>query len=247
MNASKKHAFDAAFVKLTCTFCLYCVGSLIIATALWPAVFLVNFCWVNTVFYASALRFWLVSVSVILAFFVYGFSLILLLGALRIVFKLNLKEGEYRIGSAGAFRWMFVNGLYMIASITFMDFLQLTPFAALFFRLMGAKIGKNVQINSKQCFDLSLVEIGDNAVIGGYATIMCHSFERGRLILRKVKIGKNVVLGINSVVMAGSQIGEGAFITAGAILGKNKQVAPYSVYAGVPAEPIRERKDRDKQ
>ncbi len=214
------------------------------ATALWPALLLVHSVWGNSGVYALALRFWLVALSLILAYFLYGFTLILLLGGLRVILKLNLKEGEYYIGSLGAFRWMFINGLYMIVSLTFMDFIQLTPFAVLFFRLMGAKVGKNVQINSKQCFDLSLVEIGDNAVIGGYATIMCHSFERGRLILRRVKIGKNVVLGINSVVMAGCQIGEGAFITAGAILGRNKQVAPHSVYAGVPAEPVRKRDDK---
>jgi acetyltransferase-like isoleucine patch superfamily enzyme len=154
---------------------------------------------------------------------------------------LNLKEGEYRIASLGIYRWMFINGLYMIASITFMDFIMLSSFSIMFFRLMGAKVGRNVQINSKKCFDLSLIEIGDNVVIGGYSTIMCHSFERNRLILRKVKIGNNVVLGLNSVVMCGAQIGDGAFITAGAVLGKNKQVPAHSVYAGVPAESVRER------
>jgi hypothetical protein len=185
----------------------------------------------------------LVSVSLIAAFFVYGFSLILILGLFRIIFRLNLKEGEHRVASLGIYRWMFINGMYMIASITFMDFIMLSSFSVLFFRLMGAKVGKNVQINSKKCFDLSLLEIGDNVVIGGYSTLMCHSFERGRLILRKVKIGNNVVLGLNSVVMCGAQIGDGAFITAGAVLGKNKQVPAHSVYAGVPAEALRERRE----
>ena len=43
----------------------------------------------------------------------------------------------------------------------FGDFLLMTPFAALFYRLMGAKLGLNVQINSKYCADLSLLEIGE--------------------------------------------------------------------------------------
>jgi acetyltransferase-like isoleucine patch superfamily enzyme len=230
-----------------CTVCLYAVGILVMALAAWPGVLLVHHVLSATLFYPLILRFLLIALGLVSAFFVYGFSLILILGLLRVVFRLNLKEGEHRVGSFGIYRWMFINGLYMVAAITFMDFILLTPFSIIFFRLMGAKVGKNVQINSKKCFDLSLIEIGDNVVIGGYATIMCHSFERGRLILRKVKIGKNVVLGLNSVVMAGAQIGEGAFITAGAILGKNKQVAAYSVYAGVPAEPIKERRINDKQ
>jgi acetyltransferase-like isoleucine patch superfamily enzyme len=228
-----------------CTICLYFVGILVMGSAVAPGALLIHYAWANTMFYSPLLRFWFVGVSLALAFFTYGFCLILILGLLRVVFRLNLQEGEHHVGSYGIHRWMFINGLYMVAAITFMDFILLTPFSIIFFRLMGAKVGKNVQINSKKCFDLSLIEIGDNVVIGGYATIMCHSFERNRLILRKVKIGNNVVLGLNSVVMSGAEIGDGAFITAGAILGKNKQVAPGSVYAGVPAESIKERRDRN--
>jgi acetyltransferase-like isoleucine patch superfamily enzyme len=208
---------------------------------------LIYYAWTHTVVYFVVLRVWLLCVSLVLAYFVYGFSLVSILGLLRTVLRLNLKEGEYRVASIGMMRWMFINALYIIVSITFMDFILLTPIAALFFRLMGAKVGKNVQINSKNCADLSLLEIGDNTVIGGHATVICHSFERGRLILHKVKIGKNVVIGLNSVVLAGAQIGDGAFITAGAVLGKNKQVEPHSVYAGVPAESTKERRDHDKQ
>ena len=247
MKPGRVKSLFATITQFLCTSCLYLVGILVMGSAIWPGSLLINYVWVNTLIYSFILRFWLIGISLVVAFFIYGFSLIFILGLLRIVFRLNLQEGEYRIASFGIYRWMFINGLYMIAAITFMDFVLLTPFSILFFRLMGAKVGKNVQINSKKCFDLSLIEIGDNTVIGGYATVMCHSFERNRLILRKVKIGKNVVLGLNSVVMSGAEIGDGAFITAGAILGKNKQVAPYSVYVGVPAESTKERRDHYKQ
>ena len=247
MKLGRVNSLFATITQFLCTSCLYFVGILVMGSAIWPGSLFIHYVWANTLTYSIILRYWLIGISLVSAFFIYGFSLIFILGLLRIVFRLNLQEGEYRIASFGIYRWMFINGLYMIAAITFMDFILLTPFSILFFRLMGAKVGKNVQINSKKCFDLSLIEIGDNAVIGGYATVMCHSFERNRLILRKVKIGRNVVLGLNSVVMSGAEIGEGAFITAGAILGKNKQVAPYSVYVGVPAESTKERRDRDKQ
>lgn len=245
MKSGRAKSLFATITQLLCTICLYFVGIIVMSLAILPGILLVHHVWTNAFNYAIILRFWLICLSLVSAYFIYGFSLIFILGLLRIIFRLNLKEGEYRIASFGIYRWMFINGLYMIAAITFMDFIMLTPFSIIFFRLMGAKVGKNVQINSKKCFDLSLIEIGDNVVIGGYATIMCHSFERNRLILRKVRIGKNVVLGLNSVIMSGAEIGDGAFITAGAILGKNKQVAACSVYAGVPAESIKERRDHD--
>lgn len=247
MKPDRASSWFATITQLLCSVFLYFVGILVMSLAILPGILLIHYVWSVTLVYPVILRFWLICLSLVVAFFIYGFSLILILGVLRIVFRLNLKEGEYRIASFGIYRWMFINGLYMIASITFMDFILLTPFSILFFRLMGAKVGKNVQINSKKCFDLSLIEVGDNTVIGGYATVMCHSFERNRLILRKVKIGKNVVLGLNSVVMSGADIGDGSFITAGAILGKNKQVEPNSVYVGVPAESTKERRDRNKE
>jgi acetyltransferase-like isoleucine patch superfamily enzyme len=246
MKPGRAKSLFATITQLLCTVFLYFVGVLVIGLAMLPGSLLIYYAWTHTLVYSIILRLWLVCVSVAVAYFIYGFSLIFILGVLRIVFRLNLKEGEYRIASLGIYRWIFINGLYMIASITFMDFILLSSFAVLFFRLMGAKVGKNVQINSKKCFDLSLIEIGDNTVIGGYATVMCHSFERNRLILRKVKIGKNVVIGLNSVVLSGAEIGDGAFITAGGVLGKNKQVEPYSVYAGVPAESTKARRERSK-
>jgi len=242
----KAKALFMTAVQLLLAACLYIIGILVIGSAIFPGISLIYYTWIHTAVYFIILRVWLFCLSLALAYFVYGFSLIFILGVLRTALRLNLKEGEYRVASIGMMKWMFINALYIIVSITFMDFILLTPIAALFFRLMGAKVGKNVQINSKNCADLSLLEIGDNSVIGGHATVICHSFERGRLILRRVKIGKNVVIGLNSVVLAGAEIGDGAFITAGAVLGKNKQVEPHSVYVGVPAESTKERREHDK-
>ncbi len=140
------------------------------------------------------------------------------------------------MGSWGSIRWMIVNALQLIVSITFMEFILLTPFAAWFYRLMGAKVGRNVQINSNFCADLPLLEIGDGAVIGGHATVIGHSFERGRLILRRVVIGRQAVIGLNAVVLPGSTIGERATVAAGAVVPKQTQVPAGAVYFGPAAK-----------
>jgi len=247
MLPSKIKALFVTVTHLLFAACLYVFGIIIIGSAIFPSILLIYYMWTQTINYFLILRLLLICFTLASAYFIYGFSLILILGLLRTVLMLNLKEGEYHIASIGMMRWMFINALFYLVAITFMDFILLTPLSVIFFRMMGAKVGRNVQINSKNCADLSLLEIGDNSVIGGHATVICHSFERGRLILRKVKIGKNVVIGLNSVVLAGAEIGDGAFITAGTVLGKNKQVEPHSVYAGVPAESTKERREHDKQ
>ncbi len=108
----------------------------------------------------------------------------------------------------------------------------MTPFAALFYRLMGAKLGLNVQINSKFCADLSLLEIGDNVVIGGHATIIAHSFESRGLILRRVQIGRGAIIGLNAIVLPGADIGERAVVGAGVCVPKDTKIAPGTVYLG---------------
>jgi acetyltransferase-like isoleucine patch superfamily enzyme len=171
--------------------------------------------------------------------------LVLLVGAIRILLRLRLEEGEYKMMSWGAVKWAFANALVLVVSITFMDFILLTPLAPFFFRLMGARVGENVQINSKNCADLSLLEIGDGAVIGGHATVIAHSFERGRLILRRVRIGANVVVGLNSVVLPGSDLGRRSMLAAGTVLSKDACVGEREVYFGVPAQSTRERRERE--
>lgn len=52
-----------------------------------------------------------------------------------------------------------------------------------------------------------------------------------------VEIGNDVLISANVVILAGVKIGNGAIIGAGAIV--NKDVAPYSIVAGVPARLIR--------
>lgn len=59
---------------------------------------------------------------------------------------------------------------------------------------------------------------------------------------KKVRIGHDTWLGHGSTVLPGVTVGDGAAVGSGAVV--TKDVAPYTVVAGVPAKPIRERFDR---
>src|SRR4030042_5353348 len=144
--------------------------------------------------------------------------------------------------SAEAAKWALISSLYLMINFTFIYFILLTPFANWLLAMLGAKVGKNVQINSKFIFDATLLTIGDNTVIGGGAIIIGHQVERGRLKLKKVTIGKNVTIGSNSIITPGCEIGDGAIIGAGAVLLKNTKVGPRQVWYGIPARNVRDRK-----
>jgi acetyltransferase-like isoleucine patch superfamily enzyme len=239
-------AIILTLAQILLVFCLYALAALIMGLSIFPGGLFCYYIWALTAALPAGLRILSLSLALGAAFFIYGLTMIFLVGMLRFAFRLTLEEGEFRVFSIGAVKWYIVNSLFYLVSVTFMDFILLTPIASLFYRLMGAKVGKNVQINSKFGADLSLLEIGDDAVIGGHATVICHSFERGRLILKKVRIGKKAVVGLNSVILPGCQIGDGALIAAGAVLGKNTLVPAHDVYFGVPAQSVKDRHEGER-
>lgn len=208
---------------------LYFIGAIIIGTALFPAALLVMWVWQS---FIGNERILFSCLALAGGYFLFGLTLVLIVGLVRTVLFINLKEGDYKIGSLEMLKWYFVNALFLCVRTAFMEFMMLTPLCALFYRLMGARLGKNVQINSKNVADHSLLEIGDNSVIGGNATVIGHSFESKGLHLERVKIGKNVIVGLNAVIMPGVNIGDGAVVAAGAIVPKQTIIEPQMIYFG---------------
>ena len=218
-------------VQLLFAIFMYLMGSIFFGAALVPGLALFFKVWHATVTLTPILRLFLVGTSLALGYFLFGLTLILLIGFFRIILGLRLKEGTYPLFSSEAMKWAFISSLFLMIHYTFIDFILLTPFANILFRLLGAKLGKNVHFNSKYIFDATLLEIGDDTVIGGGAIINCHIVERHSLKLRKVKIGSNVLLGSHCTVMPGCEIGDRAIIAAGTIVPKGTVVPPRTVYA----------------
>ena len=59
----------------------------------------------------------------------------------------------------------------------------------------------------------------------------------------KTKIGNDVWIGLNVIILAGVTIGDGAVIGAGSVVTKN--VPPYGIWGGVPARQLRQRFDKE--
>ncbi len=224
--------FLTSLVQLLFALFMYLMGSVFFGAALVPGLALIFKVWGATAAMMPLLRLFCVGTAVALGFFIFGLTLILLVGLFRTALQLKLKEGTHHLFSGEAMKWAFLSSLFLMIHYTFIDFILLTPFANILFRLLGANLGKNVQFNSKYVFDATLLEIGDNTVVGGGAIINCHIVERASLKLKKVKIGSNVLLGSHCTVMPGCVIGDRAIIAAGTIVPKNTVVPPRTVYAG---------------
>ncbi len=105
-------------------------------------------------------------------------------------------------------------------------------------------VGKNVFINAGCHFqDHGGVSIGDGCLIGHnvvFATLN-HDFNpatRAAMTPAPIKLGKNVWIGSNAVILPGVSIGDGAIVAAGAVA--TKDVPANCVVGGVPARRVRD-------
>jgi acetyltransferase-like isoleucine patch superfamily enzyme len=104
-------------------------------------------------------------------------------------------------------------------------------------------VGYNCEFNI-----LTGIEIGDNTMIASGCKFIDHNhgIAKGEVMWKqpaergKIKIGSDVWLGCNVVVLKGVEIGDGVVVAAGAVV--TKSIPPYEIWGGVPAKKIGERK-----
>lgn len=114
------------------------------------------------------------------------------------------------------------------------------PVLNLFFRAMGARVGRNVMINSCNLFDFDVLEIGDGAFIGGDAVVIGHAGEAGMLRIRPVRIGARCTVGQSAVVFPGATMEPGSVLGALSLLPKGRTLPAGTVWGGNPLREIRE-------
>jgi acetyltransferase-like isoleucine patch superfamily enzyme len=98
----------------------------------------------------------------------------------------------------------------------------------------------NVTIASGVTLDYffpELIEIGDNTIVGMDAMVLAHEFLHDRWRAGKVTIGRNVLVGAQSTVLAGVRVGDGATISAMSLV--HKSVPAGAFVGGVPVTIIR--------
>ncbi len=108
------------------------------------------------------------------------------------------------------------------------------------YRLTGMKVGRNVGVGLEATFDIffpELIEIGDDCVIGYRATVLAHEFLVGEWRKGKTTIGKRVLLGANSTMLAGVTVGDGATVSAMSLV--NENVLAGAFVGGIPAKRIK--------
>jgi acetyltransferase-like isoleucine patch superfamily enzyme len=113
-----------------------------------------------------------------------------------------------------------------------------SPIWTAYLRLAGARLGRRVYVNSLAVIDYSLLECGDDVVLGDGVHLSGHTVEGGIVKTAPIRIGSNVTIGLGSVIEIGVDIGDGCQVGALSFVPKHARLEAGAIYAGIPVQRI---------
>lgn len=155
------------------------------------------------------------------------------------LFRVKYTEGKYgtTIKDKTSFKFILSYALYF-PTYKVIGFLNMPPIKVLYLKIIGAKTGKNVVLSGDEwIFDPYVTEMGDNTTIGARSIISGHLGE-GYLLIKKVKIGKNCLVGGDSFIMPGVIIEDNVVLGAKSLVLKDQILKKGKTYAGIPVQEI---------
>ncbi|MGQ0735457.1 MAG: hypothetical protein ACT4QD_17610 [Acidobacteriota bacterium] len=179
----------------------------------------------------------ILAMSLVTAYLFFAVALIVLSSASTKVFGWRTAPGSaWRLVDM---EWDLLNwSRYMISThvvrVLVGTFFRSSPLWTWYLKLNGARIGRNVYINSLSISDHNMLEFGDGVVIGESVHLSGHTVEAGIVKTGTVRLERGVTVGLGSMVGIGVEAGEGCQIGALSVVPKNSKLEAGAIYAGVP-------------
>ncbi len=118
--------------------------------------------------------------------------------------------------------WKVVRNFIVIQLARYTPFLGMKNW--LYRTFLGMKVGKKTSFALMVMLDVMFPEkisVGRNSVIGYNTTILAHEYLIKEYRLGSVVIGDEVMIGANSTLLPGIEIGDGAIVSAGTLVHKD--------------------------
>ncbi len=123
----------------------------------------------------------------------------------------GIKPGTYPVYSAVYIRKWISDQLIAVALIVLHP-IYATVFISSFFRLLGAKIGKNTEISTASNVTHSMLKIGDESFIADAVSLGEEDIRGQRLILENTSIGNKSFVGNSALIPQGYNLGDNMLI-----------------------------------
>lgn len=169
----------------------------------------------------------------------------------------NYSEEEY--GQVSLFRVIkqFFQNIWRKLLSNMMDWAILEPFnprklRPVFMRMMGCKVGKECFIGDYVRIDpghADMITLEDHVSIAAGVRLLCHQRDFSNYyvgddymdlgyIVKPIVLKKGCLIGMESFVMPGVTIGEGAIVGAGSLV--TKDIPAWTVATGRPAKVVKQ-------
>ncbi len=147
----------------------------------------------------------------------------------------RVRPGRYPLWGPYYLRWWFVQAV--VASVP-ANYLIGTPLMPLFYRLLGARIGRDVYIATDRFAAFDLISIGDGASVDDDASLFGQTVEDGELVIGPVTVGRRCFVGTRSVLREGAVMEDGARLEDLSLLPSGARIPAGETWAGSPARRV---------
>jgi non-ribosomal peptide synthetase-like protein len=170
----------------------------------------------------------------------------LTVGAVLMVFALPIALkwaliGRYRPGEHYLWSvWMWRNELVFemdtLPSLYVGPLVDGTPWLPMYYRAMGARIGRQVCLHRTNLFECDLLTLGDHVTVEG--SLQTHLFEDRVMKLGPVHVEEGASIGRATTVLYGARVGSWVSVADASLVMKNETLSPRRRYRGLPVENV---------
>jgi len=117
---------------------------------------------------------------------------------------------------------------------------KLPPLAALYRRLFGPDTPSTNLGDTARILDPYFITAGKNVQFGFGCTILAHFYDNRGLMLKRVVMEDNVVIGADSMICPGVRIGHHSLIGVRTVVYPDTIIPPYEFWRGNPARKVKD-------
>jgi len=147
--------------------------------------------------------------------FVVGILFVLILALIIVVLKWillgNIKEGNYKVNSFFYHKKWFFDQL-MKLSLQVLGTLYTTLYLQIWFRMLGVKMGKRVEISTVEFISPDLLVTGDECFLADSVSIGACIVRNGYIHIAKTYIGNRTFVGNSAVISPDTRLGNDVLV-----------------------------------
>jgi non-ribosomal peptide synthetase-like protein len=147
----------------------------------------------------------------------------------------HLKAGQFPLWGVTYFRWWLANKFCELPHIYL---LAGTPWMPVYLRALGARVGRNVMIDTITLGAPELLTVEDGVTIGTFVNIENARVEKGMLVIGPVQLGRDAMVDSYSVLENDTKLGEQSRLCGQSALAAGREIPGGETWDGAPARRV---------